>query len=331
MKHLPALPALLLFLSPMPSALAAPASIDRLEASVNTSLILLSDVRKFRETLGLRAQLDPLFAGTTVAAQGPSASKKDIVEFMIDERIITQQFPVADAEVEQSINEIQSNNKIDRATLRSALQDQGYSFDDYFELIRTGASKRNLIDREIRTKVTISEDDIKNYFFNHFARTSAAPISYRVRIISVSPKSFKTPAAARDAASKALEALRAGEPFEEVAKRSSDDATASSGGDLGTLTEDQMSPLIRDALKKLQVGQISEILGAPATGFIILKLEDKKSGEDGRLEKMHDEIRGQLTAAEYQHQITLWLERLRQTTFIHRAGESSVAGLPIVQ
>ena len=62
-------------------AFAAPVSIDRLEASVNSTLILKSDVRKFRDTLTLRAQLDPLFTGTAVATKGAQASDLEITEF----------------------------------------------------------------------------------------------------------------------------------------------------------------------------------------------------------------------------------------------------------
>ena len=66
----------------VPNAHAA-TTLDRLEASVNSSLILTSDVSKFRETLPLRAQLDPLFGGTPIAAQGPKVPKGHAVEFLI--------------------------------------------------------------------------------------------------------------------------------------------------------------------------------------------------------------------------------------------------------
>ena len=60
----------------------------------------------------------------------------------------------------------------------------------------------------------------------------------------------------------------------------------------------------------------------------ILKLVDVQASDSSRMDKMKEEIRGQLTAAEAEHQIQLWLERTRQTAFIHRAGEASTAGLP---
>jgi peptidyl-prolyl cis-trans isomerase SurA len=310
------------------ASLAAPAHagvvLDRLEASVNSSIILLSDVRRFRETLGLRQQLDPLFAGTAVASHGASATDAEITEFLVEERLISQQFSVTDAEVEQQVNEIQANNHIDRASLKSAIGEQGYSFNDYFEMIRASISKRNLLGREIETKVRISDDDVKNYFYNHYAKDSATPVGYRLSIISVSPKNYKSPTAAKDVALRALREVRGGEAFEEVAKRVSDGPTASSGGDLGVVSSDQVSPAIREEVKKLKIGDVSDVFGGPPAGYQIIKLTDLKAADSERLDKMKDEIKNQLVSSEYQHQLQLWLERQRQTAFIHTTGQPSV-------
>lgn len=301
------------------AASAAPVIIDRLEAAVNSQLVLLSDVQQFRKTLKLRSQLDPIFAGTSIAQKGVNASTEEIVNFLIDEKLIAQAFPVTDAEVEQEINSIQSNNHIDRNQLRAALSEQGFTFDEYFELIRVSASKRNLIDRDIRTKVSISDEDVKNYFYTHYSPTDQGTRSYTLRLIFISPQTFKTTEAARDAAQSALKAIQGGEAFEEVAKRVSDDASASAGGDLGTLKEDQMAPAIREHIKGLKMGEVSPIFGDAKHGYYIVKLIDVKSGESDRLQKVRDEIRGQLTGSEYQHQIQLWLQRQRQTAYIRRA------------
>lgn len=311
------------------TAQASPVTVEKLEASVNSSLILLSDLLRFRDTLKLRQQLDPLFPGTKVAAEGENAADKDIVDFLIDEKLIEQQFAVTDTEVEQEINSIQANNHIDRAQLKKALTEQGFSFDQYFDLIRTSVSKRNLIDRDIRTKVTISDDDIKNYFYNHYARTAAVPMAYKIRAISITLKNYKNAAGAHEVAQNALKQIRQGEPFEDVAKRISDDPNAENGGDLGVVTEDQITPAIRDQIKKLKIGQVSDIFGGPQAGaYYILKLEDVRTADSERLDKMKDEIRNQLSTAEYQHQIQLWLERQRLTAFIHKSGDPSIAGLP---
>lgn len=297
--------------------------IERVEASVNAGTILLSDVTKFRETIGLRKQLDPLFAGTSVAQKDRASSDADVVNYLIDEKIVLQQFVVTDGEVESAINSIQIDNRIDRGALKSALKDQGYKFDDYFELIRASVAKRNLVDRDIRTKVTITDDDVKNYFYNHYSKGKGVPTAYHAKIISVSTRSYKSLAAAREVAFNARKSIENGEAFEEIARRVSDDATAPSGGDLGELTDDQMSPQIRTELKKLKIGQASEVL-QKQDGFFILKLINLKSAESERYEKVKEEIRIQLSTAELQHQMALWLERQRQNSFIHRAGEPAL-------
>ena len=134
--------------------------VERLEASINNSVLLNSDLRKFRGQIKLRAQLDPLFSSSPIATQ-EKPTDAQIRDFLIDEKLISQQFPVTDAEVEQEINTIQSNNRLTRESLIAAIQTEGHGVKDYFELIRIGASKRNLLDRDIRTKVSISDDDVK--------------------------------------------------------------------------------------------------------------------------------------------------------------------------
>ena len=302
------------------------AVIDRLEACVNSSLILLSDVVRFRKTMPLRAQLDPLFSGTPLAAKGPTqATDTEITQYLIDDKIILELFSVKDGEVEQEINSIQSNNRIDRKGLRSALKEQGFTFDEYFQLIRLSLAKRSLIDRDIRTKVFISDDDVKNQFYNRMQKISGS-FSYKIQIITVSPANYKTKGAALGVAQDALHALQTGESFSDVAKRVSDHPTASQGGDLGLVSEEEINVQIRTQVKKLRVGEISSVLGTESSGFFILKLVDVKTGAEDRLEKSKEEIRSQLATQEYQRQITLWLERQRLVSFVRLAGDTSLPG-----
>jgi peptidyl-prolyl cis-trans isomerase SurA len=295
----------------------AEALVERLEASVNSSLVLLSDVVEFRKTLPLRSQLDPLFAGTPLAARGAAASDKEIVAFLADERLITGQFPVQDSDVEQEINSIQANNQITREALKGTLKEQGFNFTQYFELIRTSLSKRDLIDRDVRTKVHISEDDIKNRFYNQLPRGSA--LKYRIRVIRINSEDYKSGDLAKEEAKKLLARIRGGESFEEIAKHSSSDPSAENGGDLGFLAEDEISPLFQARVKELKVGQVSEVFGGLKTGFFLLKLTDLRSGQEEQLEKLREKITAELTTAEYQRQIALWLERERDKAYVHFA------------
>lgn len=295
------------------------ARIERLEAAVNNQVVLMSDLTRFRKTIPLRAQLDPLFGGTPLALEGAKASDASILEFLVDERIILQQFPMADADVEQEINSIQANNRITREQLKQAIGAQGFSFDDYFSLIRIGAAKRNLIDREIRTKVSVSEDDIRNYYYNTYAKGKPAPNAYQVEIVTQKNRS-KIESALRE--------LKNGAPFAEIAKKYSDDETAATGGELGILTEEQMNKGIRSEMKKLKVGETSPILGDGKSRYFFIRLAGVRPADDQRIKQVSDQIRAQLAGGEYQRQLQLWLERQRQVAYIRRAGDPSIAGLP---
>lgn len=295
------------------------AVIERLEASVNNQMVLKSDLTRFRKTIPLRAQLDPLFGGTSLALEGAKASDTTILEFLIDERIILQQFPMADTDVEQEINSIQANNRITREQLKQAIAAQGFSFEDYFGLIRIGAAKRNLIDREIRTKVSVSEDDIRNYYYNTYAKGKPTPNAYQVEIVTQKNRAkIET----------AMKELKNGASFAEIAKKYSDDETAASGGELGVLTEEQMNKKIREELKKLKVGETSPILGDAKSRYFFIRLASVRPADDQRLKQVSDQIRAQLAGGEYQRQLQLWLERQRQVAFIRRAGDPPIAGLP---
>jgi len=295
------------------------AVIERLEAAVNNQPVLKSDLSRFRKTIPLRSQLDPLFNGTALALEGVKASDSSILEFLIDEKIIIQQFPMTDADVEAEINSIQANNRITREQLKQAIAAQGFSFDDYFTLIRIGAAKRNLIDREIRTKVTVSDDDIRNFYFNTYAKGKPTANAYQVEIITQKDRS-KIESAYRE--------LKNGASFAEIAKKYSDDESAATGGELGILTEEQMNKGIRSELKKLKVGETSAILGNAKTRFFFLRLAGIRPAEDARLKQVTEQIRAQLASGEYQRQLQLWLERQRQVAFIRRAGDPPIAGLP---
>jgi peptidyl-prolyl cis-trans isomerase SurA len=294
-------------------------SLDRLEASVNSSLILSSDIKKFRKTSKLRLQLDPLFAGTSLAEKGDKASDAEITDFLISERVITQEYPVNDTEVEQEINSIQANNRLDRAALKNALATQGFSFEDYFELIKVSISKKYLIERDIKTKVSVTDDDIKNQFYNHYSPGAKTGSTVHLQVIRISPSNFKTFAAAKDVIDQAHKSIRSGEAFEEVARRVSDDESAQAGGDLGFLPEETLSAGFRKQIKKLKLGQVSTVFGDKDSGLYIIKVKDLKTNDSEKLDKVKEELRAQIITKEYQHQIALWIDRHRQSAFIHKA------------
>ncbi len=302
----------------MVSLAASPGSfaevVDRLEAVVNKTPIFKSDIERFRATVPLRAKVDPLFANEPLSKK-LKAADEEILDFLIDEALITEKFPVTENEVETEINGIQGNLKIDRTTLKAAIVREGFKFDDYFRLMRVSVSKRQLVDREIRNKAAVSDDDVKADYNRASSGSKSFRGAFELHLIRVSKSNYKTPAAAREEGMKALESLKRGAAFADVARSVSDDPSQESGGDLGFLSYSEMSPVLQKEVQKLGPGKTSGLV-EDKTSFMILKTGDVRADTDAAFEREKDVIRSKLMENEFRHQVRIWLDRERSVNFV---------------
>ncbi len=288
--------------------------VERLEAIVNKKAIYLSDVQKFRRLTPLRAKIDPLFSNDAIAKIA-NPTEGDIVNFLVSEETIDQKFPVPDTDVEQEINGIQTNLKIDRDGLKQAIAREGYKFEDYFQLMRVSLAKRQLLDHEIRNKATISEDDLKSEYNRKQSGSKTFQGSFHLLLMKFTKSNFKSTALAKETAEKSLASLTKGEAFEEVAKKDSDDSSAANGGDLGYLSYGDMSANLQKEVRKLSPGKASGIIDE-GKAFLIIKIADIKADTDANYEKEKEAIRSKMLEGEFQHQIHLWLEHERTLNYV---------------
>jgi peptidyl-prolyl cis-trans isomerase SurA len=289
--------------------------VDRVVAIVNKRAIYKTDLDRFRNLIPLRAKIDPLFNGSPLARKR-SPPDEEVLQFLIDEAIVADKFPANDAEVEQEINTIQSNLKTNRESLRSAIAREGFKFEDYFGLMRVALSKRQLIDREIRNKAAVSDDDIRAEYNRTHSGTRNFSGSFHLYAIRILKSKYKTPALAKEVAVKALDSIRKGEPFEAVARQVSDDPTQESGGELGYLSYSEMSPLLQSEVRKLGPEKVSGIIDDNGS-LLILRVGDIKAEEnDSAFTREKELLRSRLMEGEFQHQVELWIARERINNFV---------------
>ena len=291
---------------------AKPLMIDQKVASVNKALILLSEVEHFRKTVPLRRRLDPLFTQRDISKKAPSElTQKEIRDYLIEEQLILNQFPVEDEKVEKEIVSIQSQNNISRSELKTALQNQGFDFKDYFELIRRSLSKRKLIDREIRPKVYISKEEVRNELYQK-SNHQNEDFEYKIQMIAVNPTQYASVQKARQEIQKAQDALQKGQSFEKVAKEYSDDPSNQEGGVLGFVQKGSMSKAILEHVKNLEVGETSNIFGQSEAAYFIVRLMDVRTKNPKEFKQQKQMIKKQLRNQEFARQIKIWLERKKQ-------------------
>ncbi|KYF87068.1 foldase [Sorangium cellulosum] len=103
------------------------------------------------------------------------------------------------------------------------------------------------------------------------------------------PEAGKAAAKARIEA--AVQRLKKGESFADVARGASDDPSAARGGELGCVTKGRLSKPVEDKLFAMKAGEVSDIIETE-DGFHVIKLEqiakDADAEKIGRLETARD-------------------------------------------
>jgi parvulin-like peptidyl-prolyl isomerase len=274
--------------------------VERIEAIINKKAIYKSDVEHFRQQVGLRAKIDPIFSNEPIA-KSANPSDLDIVNFLVDEAIIVEKFPVNDSEVEQEINSIQTNLKIDREQLKAAITREGFKFEDYFRLMRASLAKRQLIDREIRNKAVVSEDDIRSEYNRAKSGSKSFQGSFHLFLSKFQKADFKTAALAKQEAQHALDDAKKSGVFP--------------GEDLGYLAYSDMSPELQKVVQKLGPEKTSDVV-EDGKSYIIVKIGDIKDDADSATDHDKEMLRGHLMESEFEHQIHLWMDHERSNNYV---------------
>lgn len=135
------------------------------------------------------------------------------------------------------------------------------------------------------------------------------------RHILISPNEIIDDETAQQQLQDALERIRGGEEFSELAKLLSDDpGSANSGGDLGWAGPGTFVPEFDSAIAQLEIGEISEPIRTPFGWHIIELLERRTydNTEDLKRQNCFARIRNGKTDSETQ----LWIRRLRDEAFV---------------
>lgn len=199
-----------------------------------------------------------------------------------------------------------------RSEFESELEKRGLTEEEY----RTNLSRELTIQKHIESnlvrELTVSDEDVRVYYDTHQVEFHR-PASMQLRQIVASLPRGATAAeraAARAKAEQALEQVRAGQDFAAVARELSDDGTASQGGLIANLTEEELVPPLREAVKMLAVGDLSPVVES-RFGFHLLRLEGRQEAQGLSFADAEEPIRQDLLAQRKRSAKEGWLQGLR--------------------
>jgi peptidyl-prolyl cis-trans isomerase D len=144
---------------------------------------------------------------------------------------------------------------------------------------------------KLRADVKVSDDDLHQYYDQHKNEyTLPARVKAQHILFKTQGKTPEEIAKIKEKAQGVLERAKKGEDFGSLAKQYSEDATASSGGDLGDFGHGQMVPEFEKAAFSLGVGAISDLVQTQF-GFHIIKVNGKQEARERPFEEMKEAIR----------------------------------------
>jgi peptidyl-prolyl cis-trans isomerase SurA len=253
-----------------------------------------------------RTEVDKYYANQTAGSDQQPAGEQaaslrlSILSQMIDDELLMRRAEklgllATDDEVQRKLTEIKSPYTEEQFNQR--LRDKKLSLDDFKRDLRRSLTREKVLNREITSKINISDQDITDYYNSHRAEFNLIEPQYHLAQIFITPtpnpqvRNLQNSKAQSDAEAKKkiemiLNRLDSGDDFATLAMNYSEDTeTSTNGGDLGFTPESALhntDPATREAVIKLKPGQYSPIItvGNPANrqvfGYRIVKLVSKE-------------------------------------------------------
>ena len=286
--------------------------VDGVAAIINRKVITLSRVRE--------AEREFVAQGRFLANEDDAMRKEKTINFLIEEELVRQRADelgilVTSEEFESALTDIkQRNNLISDEQLKSLVNQEGRTWDEFSEEIKGQIKIAKLINREIRSFIELNDAEIREYYESHKEQFKAVPISVHIRHILLKVEPGDDEQAIKAHADALVLELRNGADFQAVAQANSEHASAESGGELGTFQEGELAAPYNLAFS-MAAGEISDPVRSDS-GFHILYVEEKSGGADSAFENARARIEQQLYHEKSGARYEEWLDGLKQKAYI---------------
>ncbi|MCF8177833.1 MAG: peptidylprolyl isomerase [Sulfuritalea sp.] len=260
---------------------ALPIEVDRIIAVVNDEAITAFE-------LSARiATVERQLRDRKVQPPSRDVLEKQILERMISDRVQLQfaketGLLISDVELDAAMRRIADGNRLSLKDFRAALEKDGILWTKFREEIREEIILARLREREVESRIVVTDGEIDNYLANPDQGSNAGAIEVDTAHIVLRVPEQATPDQLMRIGAKARAAydeIQRGEDFAKVAASYSEVPDGLTGGFMGRRQLDRLPALYADAVKKLKPGEVSDILRSPA-GFHIVKLISRQ-GESG--------------------------------------------------
>jgi peptidyl-prolyl cis-trans isomerase SurA len=239
-------------------------------ATVNGKDILRSDLEKYYQVSVGDSQQQP-------SAEQANIVRLNILHQMIEDEILWQRatklnLAASDEDVNAKLTEMKA--PYTQEEWEKQLKARNITVDDLRRDLRRSLTKTKLLNKEIESKINITDAEISGYYAAHKAEFNLIEPQYHLaQITATSAPAQQTGNLQNNKASGEADAkkkilalhnrLDSGEDFGAVAVNFSEDPnTNSNGGDMGFIPESQLrsNPDVQNAISKIKPGEITSVI-----------------------------------------------------------------------
>ena len=258
---------------------AKPVPLDRIVAVVDKDVVMESELNTRVEAV--QRQL----SGRNITLPPMSVLKKQVLEQLVLENLQLQMgrnggIRIDDWTLNDAVARIAERNGLSLEEFRQSLEADGLSYADAREEIRREMIINRVRQRQISSRIQISEQEVDNFLRSPEGQASQQ-VEYHLGHILIATPDNPSPAqvqAAEREAAQVSEQLQKGANFAEMAITYSKGQNALNGGDMGWRTAEQLPALFAEQAAKMTKGETSAPVRS-AGGFHIFKLLDSRGNE----------------------------------------------------
>lgn len=261
--------------SSLTPAYAEPVALDKVAVIVNDGVVLQSDINASIQTLKANSK-----------KSGQALPEEEILREQVIEKLIVDTIQQQEAErigvriddnrLNETINEIASNNQQTVEQLSASIEQEGLSYAEFREQIRKEIAASEARNALVRQRINILPAEVDN-LANLLAQETNATVQYKISHIQlrVNDDNKET---IQTQAQELVNKLNDGADFSTMAYTYSKGPKALQGGDWGWMRKEEMPTIFADQIKLQNKGSIIGPFRS-GVGFHILKIEDVKGLE----------------------------------------------------
>ena len=292
--------------------------MDRIVATVNGEVITLSELKSAFEPYLKRIEESYKADDKqkVIAENRMTMLNKLIDNILIDQQAKISGMVIQDTEVMESINDMLSRRKMKMDGLISELARENTTLEAYKKEVQGHLLRMRLLRRELKSKITISEEEIGDYYLKHREIYEGKEAVRIKQILILFPKNLDAQIKAKLKAEMDTihKRLQNGESFDLLAAQYSQ-GPAATGGDIGFIERGLMLPAVESVAFILKKDEISRVVESPL-GFHIIKAIDKRGAGIKPIESVREEIKAKIEEDKMDKKYDEWIKELRSKSLI---------------